>query len=133
MKKVSIIVGVTVLSAMVAYYLLLPKAIVEHPESLDIYRVMSYSDSEGTEITESVDLNELAEVLSHYQSRRIRKSFAPYLLSEIRYEINGTYKSDSLHILVGDLNIVYGGRKNGGFEIMNSQKLLEEIDALVHP
>lgn len=119
----------------VAFYFLQPKAIVENPELLDIARVTSYSNSEGTEITESVDLNKLADILSRYQRGGIRKSFTSYSLSKIRYEINGTYNNDPLHILVGDLNIVYGGRRNrnGGFVIKNSSMLLAEIDALINP
>ena len=132
MKKVSIIIGITVVCVGVAFYLLQPKDIVENPELLDIVRVASYSKSEGTEITESVDLNKLADILSRYQSGRIPKSFAPYRLSEIRYEINGTYNNKSLHILLGDLNIAYESSE-WGFEIKNSSKLLAEIDALINP
>lgn len=120
----------------VAFYFLQPQAMVENPELLHISRIASYSKGEATEITESVDLDELADILSRYQRGRIPKSFAPYSLSEIRYQINGTYDNDPLNILVGDLNIVYGGRgsrSNGGFEIKNSSMLVTEIDALIKP
>ena len=125
-------IGITVVCVGVAFYLVQPKDIVESPDLLDIYRVASYSKSEGTEITESVDLNKLADILSRYQCGRIPKSFAPYMLSEIRYEINGTYNNKSLHILVGDLNIVYESSE-WGFEIKNSSKLLSEIDSFINP
>jgi hypothetical protein len=133
LKKVSIFIGIVVVLVGVAFYFLQPKAIVENPELLNIYRVVSYSNSEGTEITESVDLEKLSDILSRYQHGGIPKSFAPYSLSEIRYEINGTYgRFDSLHILVGDLNIVYESSEHG-FEIGNSHMLLTEIDTLINP
>jgi hypothetical protein len=133
LKKVPIFIGIAVVITVVAFYFLQSETIVENPELLHIGRVASYSNGEGTEITESVDLNKLADILSRYQRGRIPKSFNSYSLSEIRYQINGAYGNDSLHILVGDLNIVYSGRTNGGFEIKNSRMLLAEIDALIKP
>ena len=134
-SKGSSIIGMIsgIIFILIVVTIIQPKAIVENPELLNINRVVSYSNSEGTEITESVDLDKLSDILSRYQHGRIPKSFAPYSLSEIRYEINGSYgRFDSLHILLGDLNIAYESSEHG-FEIKNSSMLLAEIDALINP
>ena len=134
-SKGSSIIGMIggIIFILIVVTIIQPKAIVENPELLNINRVVSYSNSEGTEITESVDLDKLSDILSRYQHGRIPKSFAPYSLSEIRYEINGSYgRFDSLHIFIGDLNIAYESSEHG-FEIKNSSMLLAEIDALINP
>ena len=134
-SKGSSIIGMIggIIFILIVVTIIQPKAIVENPELLNINRVVSYSNSEGTEITESVDLDKLSDILSRFQHGRIPKSFAPYSLSEIRYEINGSYgRFDSLHIFIGDLNIAYESSEHG-FEIKNSSMLLAEIDALINP
>ncbi|WP_143162380.1 hypothetical protein [Sporobacter termitidis] len=74
-----------------------------------------------------MDCKALASIVSKYQCSRLPHSFAPYPLSQVAVELNGVNGNNSLHIILGDINVAYESANKGGFSIKNSGALLNEI------
>lgn len=94
----------------------------------DIHRVIYIKEDNHIDITEQINLVTLKQIVSEYQCGRIPSSFAPYQQESVVYEIDGTYENRPLHIILGDINIVYESSDKGGYQIKNSDELLSEIN-----
>lgn len=120
-KKLVIVVIIGVFIATVAYFSQ-PKDIINDKNSYDIFRVV-YN---GVDVTEQVDCEALASIVSKYKRSRLPHAYAPYQLSQVVVELDGVTGNGLLHIMLGDINIACGSG-NRGFSIKNSDALLAEI------
>ncbi|NLA86707.1 MAG: hypothetical protein GX847_05375 [Clostridiales bacterium] len=124
MKKklvIAVIVLIVVIAAVI--FLSQPKSIINDIDRYEIYRVVYI----GGDVTERVDCNALASIISKYERSRVPHDFVPYQISQVVVEIFGINEHKPLHILLGDINVAYEVTKYGGFPIKNSDALLNEI------
>lgn len=133
MKRKSIAVCLLAIALVgVLIYFVMPKSIAANIDQLDIQRVTLYEeDGKQKDISSQVDMNQLKDIISSYKCSRMTKSFDPYLLKSVIYEISGTYANEPLHIILGDLNIVYESGNKGGHVIRNSEKMILDINNLL--
>ena len=123
MNKKIIVMGSAAIVMIIAAILFSsqPKKIVN--TKYEIHRVM-YKDND---ITEQVDCEKLASIVSNYTCDRLPHTFAPTQTSQVVVELNGNDGGKPLHILLGDINVAYGSANRGGYTIQNSKPLLNEI------
>jgi hypothetical protein len=125
-----VVIAITIVGILISY--MQPRVIIKNADLLEILEVVHYLDNgKPDDITEQVNINLLAETISNYKCRKIPKSFAPFRIEDITFEINGRYSNKPLHILLGDIYIVYESSKKGGFQIINGAELLAEVDLLI--
>nr|WP_122012173.1 hypothetical protein [Maliibacterium massiliense] len=98
-----------------------------------LHRV-TYIAPDGTyeDMTARVDLDELGYLLSLMKGSRYRKSFAPYPLQDVRYELDGICAGRPFHIVLGDadVNYLYESADQGGYRIQNSAVWLRMMEML---
>ena len=125
MKTKNIITGSIVIAIIIVGIIFFSqsKNIVDQIDSYDISQV----EYNGEDITERVDCDLLVSIVSKYKCSRLPHKFAPHQISQVEVEINGTADSKPLHILLGDINVVYRSANKGGYTIQNSEELLTEI------
>ncbi len=123
MKKKMIVIGSAAIVMIIAAILFFsqPKQIVD--TGYDIGRV-TYN---GNDVTEQVDCEKLASIVSKYTCSRLPHAFAPTQTSQVVVELNGSDGGKALHILLGDINVAYESANKGGYTIQNSEVLLTEI------
>ena len=121
MKKIVVIGSAAVVIVIAAIlFFSQPKMIVN--TGYDIGRV-TYK---GNDVTEQVDCENLASIVSNYMCSRLPHSFR-YHTSQVVVELNGSDGDKPLHVLLGDINIAYESGNRGGYTIQNSEALLDEI------
>ena len=125
MKTKSIITGSIVIAIIIVGIIFFSqsKNIVDQIDSYDIFQV----ECNGEDITKRVDCDVLGSIVSKYKCSRLPHKFAPIQTSQVEVEINGTADRKPLHILLGDINVVYRSADKGGYTIQNSEGLLTEI------
>ncbi len=124
MKKKLVITGIIIIAIIIAsIYFSQPKNIINDINRYNINRVV-YN---GVDITDRVDCKTLASIVSKYKCSRLPHSFSPYQLSQVVVELNGDNGDKPLHIILGDINVAYESGNKGGFSILNSSALLNEI------
>lgn len=123
MKKKMIVIGSAAIVMIFAAILFFsqPKKIVD--TAYDIGQV-TYK---GNNVTEQVDCEKLASIVSNYTCSRLPHPFVPYQTSQVVVELNGSDGNNPLHILLGDINVAYESGNQGGHTIQNSKALLTEI------
>ena len=130
-KKLVLTVVIAIAFVGISIYLLQPILIVKDIDLLDIDTVIHNVDNEErTDITEQVDLDLLSNLISRYECSRIPHSFAPYQGQDVLYWIDGTYNNKELHIILGNINVIYESSDKGGYKIKDSEKMLEEVISL---
>jgi len=125
MKKRLVITGIIIIAIIIAaiIYFSQPKNIINDINRYNISGVV-YN---GEDVTEKVDCKKLASIVSKYKCNRLPYYFGAYQQSHVVVELNGIYGNNSLHIILGDINVAYGSGNKGGFSIQNSSALLNEI------
>lgn len=123
MKKKIIVIGSAAIVMIIAAILFFsqPKKIVD--TAYDIGRV-TYN---GNDVTEQVDCEKLASIVSNYTCSRLPHTFAPTQTSQVVVELNGSDGNNPLHILLGDINVAYESANRGGYTIQNGKALLTEL------
>lgn len=97
-------------------------------DACQIYRV-SYAQAD---VTDKLDLQQLALVLSGYRCSRLPIPFRSYAQSDVVLEIDMLIQGQPMHLLLGNLNIVYRSSGSGAYKIRNSQTLLYEVGNLLN-
>lgn len=132
MRKIILIIAMIAISIVLfVVYFLIPKSIINDVGNYDIHRVIYVKEDNHTDITDQINLVMVKQIISDYQCSRIPTSFAPYQQDLVVFEINGIYENRPLHIILGDINIVYESSNKGGYQIKNSDEMLSEIYNIV--
>ena len=118
----AIIIMIAIIIAAIAYFSQ-PQNIINDINRYNIGRVV-YN---GVDVTERVDCKTLATIICKYNCSRLPHYFSPYQESQVVVELNGVNGNTPLHILLGDINVAYESGDEGGFSIINSNALLNEI------
>lgn len=130
-KKLVLTVVIAIAFVGISIYLLQPRLIAKDIDLLDIDRVIHNVDhEERTDITEQIDLDLLKERIGRYKCSRIPHSFSPYQGQDVLYMIDGFYDNKPIHIILGEINVVYESSDKGGYKIKDSEKMLEEVISL---
>lgn len=119
--KWTMVAAAAILIVLIGCYVrFVPQSFFHDAKEIEVYRVVQNSGEVRLEITEEVDLEALCESLTFLQCRRYRMPFAPYAQSEVEYEIDGMYRGEHFHILLGseDVNVIYDSAEKGGYEIL---------------
>ncbi len=133
-KRNFIILGVVMICAVIflGVYYSVNIPIAQNIDHLEINHIVSYSDNGDSILhTESSNIDAIKEILVQSQCKLHTTSFAPYPLSKVVYELNGMYNGRPMHILVGDLNIVYEDSSHGGHQIVHAEELLARISQCI--
>lgn len=124
MKKILMILGIVLIcAATVTIILIQPTAIVKDPQNYEIFRVVY----DGEDITDKIDSDKLVPAISKYTRSRVPHFFGSYQQSLVKIEVNGVVNHKPLHILLGDINIVYSSSNKGGYKIHDSDQMLNDI------
>lgn len=61
---------------------------------------------------------------------RYRISFAPYLQTDVMYEIYGMYQQNPILMILGQsyINYIYTNSEKGGYKIENVDEILEKLE-----
>lgn len=123
MKKKIIVIGSATIVMIIAAILFFsqPKKIVD--TGYEIGQV-TYKNND---VTEQVDCEKLASIVSKYTCSRLPHTFSPTQTSQVAVELNGSDGGKALHILLGDINVAYESANRGGYTIQNGKALLTEI------
>lgn len=100
---------------------------------MDISRVTYRSpDGKESEISDSIDMDQLEHDLHMLESKRGVYSFSSYALTDVQYEIDGISEGKPFHILLGnaDTNCVYESAEKGGHTIVNQDKWINTLETL---
>ena len=113
-------------------YFSTPAPLVTDADNLKIYTVcIVNSEYKKEEITDIIDCNKLAQIISSYSRSRLPHSFAPYQLSIGEIEIDIMDNNKTLHIILGDINVIYDSGDKGGYTIYNSDQLKDSVLQLI--
>lgn len=82
---------------------------------------------------EEIPINEdkLIEILCKYEARSSAKSFFPYNTDKALFEIDYIENHSPNHIILGEIDVWYESSDQGAYEIVNAQKLKQEITDLM--
>lgn len=103
-----------------------PVAIIQNPEDIQVVSIQ-YGD---TDVTESVDKQELIQLISKYSCRRVPNKFYHESLANRTVGIDLAIRDKSLHLFFGSVNICYEGGGHGWKEIIDAGMFLDELIAL---
>jgi hypothetical protein len=79
-----------------------------------------------------VDNKELFQILSKYKCKKSKIKYFPYSSDDIVAEISIHQNHKPKHILLGDFNIWYESNDKKAYNIIDGEKLLEEILILIN-
>ncbi|AEE97997.1 hypothetical protein [Mahella australiensis] len=129
MKKKVIIIGIILcLIVSAAIYFSLPAPIINNKDNLQIYRVsIANSKYDYDDVTSQIDCNKLAQLISTYNRSKLPHSFAPHQITVGEIEIDAIADNKVMHIILGDVNVVYESADKGGYTIYNSEQLESEV------
>jgi len=89
-------------------------------------------NGEFIDITDEVAIDAIENTITQYSCKLQKSPCSPYLRSSVQYELNGNYNNKPIHILLGEINIVYSNASEGGHKIINHEDLLSEMSAIVN-
>ena len=126
----------------IVIFFLTPRALTKHPDTIEINLVtvtqpVEHDRLESMEITDQVDLDALAELLSDVSTGRIPRKFAPYQMHEGDIDIHFHTEDPVVHhhilLTSGDdpMYILYNDSGSGGFNIRGGSDLRTAVDALI--
>ena len=78
-----------------------------------------------------IDNNQLFEILSKYKCKKSKTDYFPYTADDIAVKISLTQNHRPKHILLGKFNIWYESADKKSYDIIDGDKLLNEILLLV--
>lgn len=107
------------------------KPIIKDGSRFSIFRVMYNHDNISEDVSEKINLRKVESIINSYQCKRLAHSFAPYQHDKVIIEIDGISDSRPIHLLLGEINVIYESADIGGFEIQHSDKLLLDILELI--
>jgi hypothetical protein len=126
MRKFSIILGCILILALALFtiwFISQPQNVVSNINDFTIYQV-KYN---GEDVTQRININELESIVSKYKCNRFPDTLNGYQSSQVTIEINGDDGGNPLHILLGEINVVYQSGNKGSYQIKDSKTLLNEI------
>ena len=123
-------------------FLCTPRAMTKHPDTIEINLVtvtqfVEHDRLESMDITDQIDLDALADLLSDVSSGRIPCKFAPYQMHEGDIDIHFHTEDPVVHhhllLTAGDdpMYILYNDSGFGGFNIRGGSDLRTAVDALL--
>jgi len=129
MKKKAVVSSAVLCFIIVAVaYFSLPSPLLNNTDDVQIYQVrVANSEYKYEDITDQVDCIKLAQIISAYTRSKLPHSFAPYQITVGDIEINGTAGNKSMHILLGDVDVIYESANKGGYTIYNSEQLVSDV------
>ena len=83
------------------------------------------------DVTQQIDAEALAEVLSRVRHRRTTKIYFPYDSDDIVWQIDFIYKNQPVHILLGEFNVCYESVETGAYEILESELIKQALTEMV--
>jgi hypothetical protein len=124
-----------------------PKPVISETKNISIWKIVYY----GTEISvnedkqdfytipygdhnwsgTSVDENKLIDILSKYNSKKAFQNYFPYESDKIDIEIYIVENHKPKHILLGEFAIWYESGDKGAYNILNGQKLIDELKSII--
>lgn len=78
-----------------------------------------------------VDNEKLFGILSKYKCKRTRNHYFPYQSNDVVVEISIVQNYRPKHILLGEFNVWYESADKEAFDIIDGNKLLNEITSLI--
>lgn len=126
----------------VVIFLCTPRTLTKHPDAIEINLVtvtqpIDQNRLQSMEITDQVDLDALAKLLSDVSTGRIPRKFAPYQMHEGDIDIH-FHTEDPIvhhHILLTNgedpMYIAYNDSGSGGFNIRGGSELRAAVEALL--
>ncbi|WP_317856252.1 hypothetical protein [Chakrabartyella piscis] len=131
-KKYVIFILFLICAILLTFYYRAVIPIAKNIDYLEIYSISLYTENgDRSDITSSVNIDKVEETLVQYDCELHTTNFAPYPHSKVKYELNGTYDGKPLHILLGDLNIVYEDASSGGHSIVNPNELMVQLEQYI--
>lgn len=126
----------------VVIFLCTPRTLTKHPDTIKINLVTVTQPNEhdslhSMEITDQVDLDALAALLSEVSTGRIPRKFAPYQMHEGDIDIHFHTEDPVVHhhILLtagkDPMYIAYNDSGSGGFNIRGGSELCTAVEALL--
>lgn len=132
MKKRVIFSGLILILVVLAFYLSIPAPIIKNADEVQIYAVnVINSKYENEDITSQIDCRKLEQVISTYNRSKLQHQFAPYQIAIDDIEIDYTHDNKPEHIILGSVNVVYESAEKGGYEIHDSDQLLNDIKKMI--
>ena len=121
--KLIIILFVFAVILGVIYSVFAPKKILSDEDNVGIVRVTYL----GEEL--EVNENDLLNILKKYRIMRSLKDYFPYDTEDVDIDIflSNNDKPESIHILLGNINILYNTKNRFAYRIMDSENLKEEL------
>lgn len=131
-KKAVIIVTIICLTIIITTYYSFPSPIISNIDDVKIYHVAIIdSDYKEEDITSQIDCVKLVETISSYSRSKIRLPFAPTQITVGDIEIDGTDDNKTMHILLGNTNVIYESADKGGYKIHQSEQLKEDVLGMI--
>lgn len=127
-KRAVVIAPILCLIVIITTYYSLPSPIINNLDDVKIYHVAIIdSDYREEAITSQLDCGKLAEIISSYSRSKIRLPFAPTQITVGDIEIDAIDGHKTMHILLGNTNVIYESADKGGYKIHQSEKLKDDI------
>ena len=125
-----------------AVFLCTPRALTRHPDTIEINLLtvtqpVEHDRLESMDITDQVDPDALAELLSDISTGRIPRKFAPYQMHEGDIDIHFHTEDPVVHhhilLTAGEdpMYILYNDSGSGGFSIRGGSELRTAVEALL--
>lgn len=95
-----------------------------------LFKIDASENASYIEINEDVtvvDNEKLFNILAKYESRRSRKDYFPFEEDSSMISISLSQNNRPKHIILGDFNIWYESSDDDAYEIIEGDKLIEEI------
>lgn len=133
-KLVLILLCAVVLLGGAGAFLLTPYSVAPEPEQLEISAVLRPdADAENgsyESITNQVDLDALAQLLSACEVSRLPTDQNGYSMETVRYEISVLYGEQPLHFVLGEESFVY---ESGPWchRLRDAQPLIDALDRAI--
>ena len=142
MKKktliIVIIICLVVVLAVAGLIFFRPVPLIESPNKV-VNGTEDYSKSDtvvdrilynGTDVTDSIDIEQFVRILSRYECRRGSNPF-PYPQADMVWEINLIQNFGPIHIVIGKDSVRYEAVNTGMYRIINPESLMDELNTVI--
>ena len=128
-KRWKILLVCVVALAAIAAWCFIPRSAVGEGQ----YRIYYVGAGEGLrDITDQVDLEAMGALLQDVERRGYRIGFSPVQLKESSVDIGVLDSSRHWHFYMDeDICVIYDSAEKGGYPIVNSEELLEQVWTLL--
>ena len=123
-KRIIMLFGAVILISFIWFWFT-PKKVFSNPSMLEFASVY-YHDQYIP-----VDSNVLGTIISKYHFQRKIEPIGRIELDLVTFRVDFDYKHHPIHIYLGDLNFMTHGDSYWDYNILDAQKLKEEVEALI--